>query len=86
MQPSREYFLDPKNIIHLFPNPVEDVLSVVVTDDETDGTVSIIALNGQVVKSFVLNGKTAQIDVSDLDPAIYLLRVNDRNAVRFLKR
>ncbi len=73
----------------VYPNPVEDELSI----DLGDGIYSFSIVNnlGEIVRSEDYSVKNVKIDVSDLAPGIYFIRLNRRdadkfNSVKFIKR
>jgi hypothetical protein len=77
-----------KQTVKLFPNPVQDALTVVIPGNETTGSLQILDLSGRVLKSVAVNkdGGDLKINVSDLNPGAYLLKTNEgQPAVKFLK-
>ncbi len=66
--------------LRIYPNPATDVIFLNVTA----GNVEIIDNLGRVVRRQQLKGSNT-VNVSDLRPGVYLLRVNDR-VQRFIKR
>jgi hypothetical protein len=76
-----------KPVIKLYPNPVKNQLFIELNDLEVTN-ISILNYSGQLVKSMV-NNTTNQIDVSDLNEGIYILKVSTENGVstkRFVKQ
>ena len=72
----------------IFPNPVKDKLNVIAGELSENATATIFDLSGKVVQTTRLNG--AQIDVSNLNQGLYLLRVSDDSGqtsehIRFVK-
>ena len=78
-----------KGLLHLYPNPVHDVLQLQWMQTTTDVQLIIFDANGRIVKC--LNGRVAQVDVRDLPGGVYLLQcVNtgsmEKVHLRFFKR
>ena len=72
----------------VFPNPVKDKLNVIAGELSENATASIFDLSGKAVQTTRLNG--GQIDVSNLNQGLYLLRVSDDSGqtsehIRFVK-
>ncbi len=71
---------------NLYPNPVENVLSISVSDDST-ATYKVYNLIGQVVKSGNMSQK--EINVSDLEAGMYIFEgSNGQNSIskKFIKK
>jgi hypothetical protein len=61
--------------VRVYPNPVNDVLNIVLG---TDAPISILSLDGRTIKQFAVSGNTKlRVDVSDLEAGIYLVRVGE---------
>lgn len=63
--------------ISLYPNPVRNNLTIENADNVT---VNIYAVNGQMVKSLVVNG-TANVDMSDLSNGIYIVKMQSQGSI-----
>lgn len=75
-----------------YPNPVEDIINLQLTSNNTDQIViNIVNVNGQIVKSEDLNvsgNQHIQINVSTLRKGMYLLYLKSNSGVyaeRFIK-
>jgi hypothetical protein len=70
--------LSAVSTLQLTPNPVNEVLTISLTDSNvTSATLEIIDLSGRTIRTIQLNGtNTVQIDTSELPEGIYLCRVN----------
>ena len=67
---------DPASInLQFFPNPATDYVIVKAFDI---GTLSLLNLNGQEVKSFNISSHSARLSISDLPSGLYLLRATSR--------
>lgn len=63
--------------ISLYPNPVRNNLTIENADNVT---VNIYAVNGQMVKSLVVNG-TANVDMSDLSNGMYIVKMQSQGSI-----
>ena len=67
---------------NLFPNPVNDI--VTISNQETIGIedISIIDMNGKVVKTFTFtNQSEVQLNVSDLKSGIYIFNISTKEGI-----
>lgn len=71
------------NKLKVYPNPVNDVLNISFDNEIT--AVSIINLLGQEVLTKAINATEGKIDVSDLTPGTYLVKVTSNNEGKILK-
>lgn len=69
--------------ISLYPNPVNDKLRIDGLDGQNE--VSIYNAYGTCVKTLTIEGND-EISVGDLAAGLYLMRVNGRQTVKFVKR
>ncbi|MBN2542588.1 T9SS type A sorting domain-containing protein, partial [bacterium] len=74
----------------VYPNPANARFTVELPEEMTDGTVTLYAINGEVVDEEIINGKEVTFDVSDLPSGTYLIRAQDgfnqaKRKVSFLK-
>lgn len=60
--------------VNIFPNPANDNITIGL-EDAFSGTVSIVDLNGNVVKKESIDGKSTQIAVSDLTSGVYIVKI-----------
>lgn len=61
-----------ENLITVFPNPVEEVLTIELIND-TQYDLSIYNLNGKLINQQVLESFTTLLDVSTYDSGVYIL-------------
>ncbi|MCW3123511.1 MAG: endo,4-beta-xylanase precursor [Flavipsychrobacter sp.] len=71
--------------ISIFPNPVQNVLTVTTDALYPINSVSVMNVSGRSVLSRSCSASDAQIDVSALSPGIYFIKVNGREAKRIIK-
>ena len=73
--------------VKLFPNPASDILNI-TSNVEQFNAVSIVDLNGRLIKSFEVNSNEVNANIQDLKPGLYIVNIsNDENTVskKFIK-
>ena len=66
--------------LKIYPNPATDVLNLDWCQ-ESNAEISIIDLKGDVIRTFISNGVTANVyDIHDLAAGTYVIRVNDKSS------
>lgn len=60
--------------VNIFPNPANENITISL-EDAFSGTVSIVDLNGNVVKKESIVGKSTQITISDLTSGVYIVKI-----------
>ena len=81
------------NKLQVYPNPVNNVLSVSFVADSPDASLSIINELGQVINRIQLKTNSGQIqnqniDLSNIPSGIYMIKIdtsNNRSTLRFVK-
>lgn len=63
----------------IFPNPADNVLNIQLDGTAASYQAMIIDMKGAVVRNINLNATGAQINISDLDGGLYLIRLTDNN-------
>ncbi len=72
----------------LYPNPVNDLLTLNYGTDVQQLTGRIFDLQGRMVKQFILNNTESEVDVTDLAKGVYIISVNygeKLHSKRFIK-
>lgn len=70
--------------VTIYPNPASDLLNIRTGDDgEHQG--SLFNIFGQCLQQWIIEGSST-IDVSSLSPGIYLISVDGKSGVKFIKR
>lgn len=65
----------------LWPNPAKNTLSIrTYNDNQYFDEAEIYNLSGVVLSSYKLGNESARIDVSSLDPGIYLMQISNKEA------
>lgn len=68
--------------IIIFPNPINDFFRILNGEDLIGKTMVIYSADGKIISTKIYDGD--QIDVKELSPGIYILRILD-NRLRFIK-
>jgi hypothetical protein len=68
-----------KNNFSVYPNPVNDVVNISSLNNSEITKVSIIDINGRVVKE--INSNVTNVSVGDLTAGIYFLKINTLDGV-----
>jgi len=69
-----------------FPNPVKDILYFVFDDNKQKVDIDMIGNDGLTVKSFQFeNLNNGQIELSDLTPSTYVLKINANGKIGYKK-
>lgn len=71
------FFIDQS--YHIFPNPVTDTLSVIVSEKLFNATVSVYSVVGQLVHQQQIVQSQNKITVSNLDKGVYLIMFEKNN-------
>lgn len=73
-----------KNDFKIYPNPASESLTLILTKGEgiKDTQVYIYNITGKLVKSLTFGekGKGLQIQISDLETGVYILKINTKNS------
>lgn len=77
---------DNETSLCIYPNPVVDGMTIELTD--AINTVAIYNLSGSTIKPdyCVVDGNRAQIDISSLNAGLYLVKINNSIAGKFVKK
>lgn len=69
-----ENAFDSEKCIEIFPNPARDILYI-RNEQNGKGTIGIFNSNGQLKRSAILKDQLTSIDLTNLSPGIYLVKV-----------
>ena len=61
--------------LRAFPNLANTTLHVQLDNQVTNGTLSLVDMNGKIVLSQAINGSSVQINISSLTAGNYILRL-----------
>jgi hypothetical protein len=69
--------------VEIFPNPATDEFTITLegADMAPDAVITMIDSRGTSVKQIRLTGNTATVEVADLQPGIYLVKIPAPNGV-----
>ncbi len=78
------------NFIRIYPNPANDrvIIEFPVYSTKNKTTVTILGLDGKLLKSLQIKRSKTQINISDLSAGVYIIKVTDNKGVavkRFVK-
>jgi DNA-binding beta-propeller fold protein YncE len=77
-------------LLHIFPNPVGNMVTITYATEVLNGTVSVLDMGGREVLQSNVKGNTFQIDVSSLKSGNYTLLLKENASVlaakNFLKK
>jgi len=69
------------NIISLYPNPANTLVTIETNTFIKESTVSIFNINGQELITQPIAGKKTQINISKLESGVYFIKVANENGV-----
>ncbi len=69
---------DLNNVISIYPNPAEDLISIDLSSLESVERIQLFDLSGKVVleTSSVSNSQKSVLDLSELEKGVYIVRIN----------
>jgi hypothetical protein len=74
------------NNLFIYPNPIKDILNIDLTNTKSDGSISILSLNGKVLHSEkVINNTIITINLNHLPQGIYLCRYSSALEIKTVK-
>jgi len=74
-----DYATTTNSSCNIYPNPVNDKL--VISAEDAINSISIYNLQGAVVFSRIVSGKTVELSLSELNAGIYFIKVQSGNDV-----
>jgi len=69
----------------LFPNPVQDELTVNFGSNQNNFAMSLYSVSGILIRTYQVSGDNFRMDVSDLPDGVYMLFIDNSVAAKFLK-
>jgi hypothetical protein len=78
---------DLKNLgISVFPNPVTEFLNIATLNNDVKKIeIEVINLNGQVIRTQILMGSNSDIDIQELNPGLYFLKIKTQEGMSVVK-
>jgi hypothetical protein len=75
--------IDMNHTISVYPNPSNTFVTINSQNDTESSTYAIFNSMGQQVLAGKLEGKTNNIDISDLEAGIYLIQIGETGGLSF---
>ena len=69
------------NVMKVYPNPTNGIITVNVADEWVDGELSVTNLQGQIVLQSKLNSVNELLDFSELHSGMYLLTIQKEDKI-----
>ncbi|MCF8360147.1 MAG: CotH kinase family protein [Prolixibacteraceae bacterium] len=76
---SVERMLANESSLTLYPNPATGWI-IIDGMDEDQNSVDVFSIRGERIKHSSVSGKTCRLDISELNPGLYLVRAGNRSA------
>ena len=73
-------------VIHIFPNPVNDILHVNLSENVSNSKIDIIDISGKICASKITSENNISINVNNLSPGLYFVRVYNNDALIALEK
>ena len=74
------------NIIHAYPNPAHDIINFEISFPISDARLELYSLNGEKIHvDQFISDSTIEVDVSNIEGGIYLLRLSMKEKVFIIK-
>ncbi len=81
-----EQSMEFSNTLIAYPNPAKDVLNIDLAGVESEGTISILTLEGKLLQEQKTNGvNTVTLNLSQLPHGIYLCRYEGAKEIKTVK-
>jgi hypothetical protein len=79
--------VDRFNAIEVFPNPAKDMLSIIIGDISSGGTIQIFDISGRLIQQQILEAETANLElpIDRLASGMYILRIESANRIESLR-
>lgn len=71
--------------LQIFPNPARETLTVRLSESDSQ-SYEIYSNTGQLVKKGNINGKETKIELQNLPSGVYLLKTQDQQGIKFIKK
>ena len=65
-----------ENYISISPNPAKDKVMLTVSGNNKPLTVRLVTATGHELKNYIIHGEMLQLNVSNLSPGMYYIRIN----------
>lgn len=75
----------PGNAITISPNPAHDQVNVTFAHALSSTPLQVFDMNGKMLMSKTVNGNNVKLDVTNLSPGTFLIKVNDGQLLQSIK-
>ena len=86
---SKKPWLNNQFNVHLFPNPANNYLTIIMPVELQNSTIDILNIQGKTIKTFNANNNNKPLEVGELSTGIYLIRIQSHENYilkKFVKR
>ena len=67
--------------LQIYPNPASDKVTIVYNNNGAPVTISLITTDGKTVKTLNMSGAQVELDVQNLQPGVYVLKMESDDSV-----
>lgn len=67
--------------LEVYPNPTADFLNLKFDQEEYEYSYQLFNVDGKILKSKRINSKVTQIEMLDLEPSTYFLRIIEKDQI-----
>jgi len=67
--------------LKVFPNPTTDILNLTIDNGNNELSYQLFNIEGKILKSEKIYSKTSIIDMSNIEPSTYFLRVLEKDQI-----
>jgi hypothetical protein len=64
-----------QSAVEIYPNPAKEKVNIIYPYNGSPVTLSMVSIDGKTMKIFTLNNSETIINVQDLKPGVYILRM-----------
>ena len=76
--------IDTKSNFHIYPNPAQSYF--IVENAIIDDKLEIYNVGGKLIKTQTIHSVNEKINIKDLNRGIYFVKIDDREAIRLIKK
>ena len=71
--------------VNIYPNPCSSLVTIDVSENRPDLLFEILNLQGKVLITLRPDGRSAKVDVGNMQPGVYLVRISGKDRVEVRK-
>jgi len=79
---SNKYFAGSNNMLKPYPNPAKETITVSLPNNKKSSQIQIMNINGILIRDIPSSGTETNINISDLQPGIYLVKTQGSDGVK----